>query len=180
MFADACAKAQKFTRPLIASLKFLDGSCESGVGTYVVLNPEGWFVTAGHNFEGFAASKVHAVERARILAAASAINSNQSLKPKERRRQLSKLRENPKWIDKFDVWFGDGVRVSDLKVFPEIDLAVGRVTPTPQGFEPPLIGQPGALRPGTSLCRLGFPFIPIKCTFDDAAKKFNLNIESGM
>jgi len=180
VFADACTKAQKFTRPLISSFKFLDGSCSAGVGTYVIINPDGWFITAGHNFEGYAAFKVHSGERGQIGAAISAVNANQSLKPKERRRQLSKFRENPKWIEKFDIWFGDGVRVSDVKVFPEIDLAVGRVIPTPQGFEPPVIGRPGALRPGTSLCRLGFPFIPIQCTFDDAVNKFNLGVESGL
>jgi hypothetical protein len=49
MFKDAVRLATAFTRPLVISRKTVSGACGAAIGTFVVVNSEGWIVTAGHN-----------------------------------------------------------------------------------------------------------------------------------
>jgi hypothetical protein len=48
MFKDAYAKARGYTRPVVISTRTISGKCRSEAATYVVLNREGWIVTAYH------------------------------------------------------------------------------------------------------------------------------------
>ena len=41
MFAKACGKAYKFTRPLIISTRTIDGNVSATCGTFFVVNDEG-------------------------------------------------------------------------------------------------------------------------------------------
>ena len=50
MFADACEKAMKFTRPVIISTRMFDGRTVSGCATFFMINRDGWALTAGHIF----------------------------------------------------------------------------------------------------------------------------------
>ena len=51
MFRDAYSIARQFTFPVIVSQKTVAGKCTSSIGTFVVVNSDGWFVTAGHIVE---------------------------------------------------------------------------------------------------------------------------------
>ena len=51
MFADACERAARFTRPVIISTRQADGKVTAGCGAFVVLNEDGWIFTAGHIFD---------------------------------------------------------------------------------------------------------------------------------
>ena len=55
MFAKAVGIASQFTRPVILSRLFYDKSVESGMGAFVVVNDEGWIITAAHVFQASAA-----------------------------------------------------------------------------------------------------------------------------
>jgi hypothetical protein len=48
MFVKAIELAAGYTWPVIISVRRLSGRVETEVGTLVVVNPEGWFVTAAH------------------------------------------------------------------------------------------------------------------------------------
>ena len=48
MFANAYSIARQFTFPIIISHKNAQGECGSGIGTFVIINDEAWFVTAFH------------------------------------------------------------------------------------------------------------------------------------
>lgn len=48
MFASACRKASRFTRPVIIRRRFFDRSVQCTCGAFVILNEEGWIVSAGH------------------------------------------------------------------------------------------------------------------------------------
>ncbi|GAI46588.1 unnamed protein product, partial [marine sediment metagenome] len=48
MFANAYEIARKFTRPVICSMRHIDGSVKCGVGAFTILNSEGWMVTTAH------------------------------------------------------------------------------------------------------------------------------------
>jgi hypothetical protein len=163
MFGDACEKAMKFTRPVITSTRQYDGTVNCSCGTFIVLNEEGWILTAGHLFDSFMAfqttnKKIREIE---------AQNSKGS----------SKIRIDPKWLTNHSFWWGwDSARLSEMFVDRKIDIAVGRL----EGFdkkwikEYPVFKDPEKMRPGTSLCRLGFPFSHITATFESEKNNFRL------
>jgi hypothetical protein len=58
----------------------------------------------------------------------------------------------------------------------QIDICVGRLEP----FDPkwiteyPVFRDPDTIRPGTSICRLGFPFAQVESEFDESSKAFRI------
>jgi hypothetical protein len=49
MFSKGYSIANKYTYPLIVAMHFFDNTVDSGLGSFVVLNNEGWIMTAAHN-----------------------------------------------------------------------------------------------------------------------------------
>lgn len=62
MFSDAYKLASKYTFPVLISSKLMDGTLESGVGAFVIINEEGWFMTAAHVLSGMLAHQQHVVQ----------------------------------------------------------------------------------------------------------------------
>jgi len=128
------------------------------MGSFVVVNEEGWIVTAAHAFGGLRTIPVHKKEIAAYEAGKLA------------RKKVPGLRKNPKWVVDHSVWPGrDGVRLEGIVANFEIDLAIARLTP----FEPAWVDRYPNLKdpadgvlPGTSLCRLGFPFHQFTPTYE--------------
>ena len=48
MFSKAVPIATGFTRPVVISSRTTQGVCDGTIGAYVVINREGWILTAGH------------------------------------------------------------------------------------------------------------------------------------
>lgn len=168
MFADACEKAAEFTRPVIISTRSLDGTVNASCGAFVVLNDDGWIMTAGHIFDSYT---IFQGDQNKIREVDS-VNANRRPGSPE-----MPLRKDPKWLTNHSFWWGwDGVRLTDAYVNRMLDFTVGRLQP----FKPemisryPTIRDPETLRPGTSLCRLGFPFSNIESEFDSALDAFRI------
>ena len=51
MFATAVPIAAGYTRPMVISSRTAQGACATTIGACVVLNREGWILTAGHLLE---------------------------------------------------------------------------------------------------------------------------------
>ncbi len=168
MFADACEKAAEFTRPVIISTRSLDGTVNASCGAFVVLNDDGWIMTAGHIFDSYT---IFQGDQNKIREVDS-VNANRRPGSPE-----VPLRKDPKWLTNHSFWWGwDGVRLTDAYVNRMLDFTVGRLQP----FKPemisryPTIRDPETLRPGTSICRLGFPFSNIESEFDSALDAFRI------
>ena len=48
MFSKAVPVAAGYTRPVVISSRTAEGKCGSAIGAYIVLNRDGWILTAGH------------------------------------------------------------------------------------------------------------------------------------
>ena len=48
MFAEAYSKVSEFTHPVLFFLRTYDEEVSTGVGTFTILNEDGWIVTARH------------------------------------------------------------------------------------------------------------------------------------
>lgn len=177
MFQKAYAIASKFTRPIVLSRKTIAGNCSSSIGTYVVINDEGWIVTAYHVAETIA--KMIADEkkvRDRELQEAQ-IRSDPALDKRTRQKKLAALGHPARDdTDRASAWWGmDNVTVPEFQTFPAMDLAVGKLEPFDKNWVPayPKFKDPTKnFQPGTSLCKLGFPFHQIVPTWESANNRF--------
>jgi hypothetical protein len=171
MFANACTIARKYTFPIIISHQKANGECGSGIGTFVIINEEGWFVTAFHIIEMLQRFQESNKQYKELLEKRKKIEHDATLIHPIKKKQLSGLKIDPNYIDKFSIWLGwDGLTLGEVHAIPEIDLAVGRLInfdKTTVTVYPQFKDATKPMDQGTSLCKLGFPFHSIKPTFED-------------
>ena len=179
MFSKALRIAAGFTRPMVISSRTTEGVCGSTIGAYVVLNREGWILTAGHlldiirqhqesarRYQGY---RGNVVEFHRDIAADKRFR-------KRGVRTFHRPAESS--VRNHSVWWGvDGVRLVDARVVSAADIALGRLDP----FDPASVPRFPVLKdssrdhePGRSLCKLGFPLHRIDPEYDEQANTFTL------
>jgi hypothetical protein len=179
MFAQALARVEAFTLPILFSRRRVNGNIESGIGTFMVVNREGWVITAAHLAKEFAAFERDRVEVEAYNRARAEIEGNGKLHPNDKKKRLRELKAAPHWITHMvSLWGNPAWRITVLHVDEFSDVAVGRL----EGFDPasvahyPVFKRPTQpMLPGTSLCRVGFPFTVINATFDAATGQFRLD-----
>jgi hypothetical protein len=170
MFADACEKAAKFTRPLIISTKQIDGKVNAVCGAFIVINREGWIITAGHMFDSF----VKFQGDQNKIKEVNDLNASRQSSPGS---PSNIINTDPEWLTNHSFWWAwDGVRLVEAFVDRQIDICVGRLEPFDPNWitEYPVFRDPDSLRPGTSVCRLGFPFSHVESEFDEGLKSFRI------
>lgn len=165
MFADACEKMMKCTRPVIASTAMVNGTISSSVGSFVVVNPDGWFITAAHVVASLFGYKA-CVQKMAEVDAHNAENPNDI------------WTYDPEWIKAHSFWWSwEGVACPELKVNTELDLAAGRFINFNKDLikEYPTFTDPSKIKMGTSVCRLGFPFVNVLTGFDEEHNSFTIS-----
>lgn len=179
MFKDAYAIARQFTQPVIVSMRTVGGECRAGPAAFVVLNKDGWIVTAYHILRDCMALAASERDVADRLRAIEATRADPSLSAKEKKHKLrSLLHPKAEEIQNFSVWWGqNGAQLKDVTAIQSVDLAIGRLEP----FDPSVVGAYPVLKdptkdfePGRSLCKLGFPFHNLPVGWDTASNGFNL------
>lgn len=179
MFAHACKLSLDFTFPIIISQKKHNNDCGAGIGTIVLLNDEGWFVTAGHIISEII--KLHQAKKAYddLLLKRKAIEDDPNLKKTHKHSQLTgPLKISGDHLTNFSVWIGvpGGSTFDTATVLGGADLAIGKLKNFNKSLikSYPVFKDPTkAMDSGTSLCKIGFPFHSIKPTFDTTTNNFN-------
>src|SRR3990167_1250003 len=177
MFANAYKIATKFTRPVIISIRTFDGKVNCGCGSYILLNKEGWILTAAHILDSLLAYNQNKEEIKKYNEEVEAIKKSVVLNDKQKRKKVSKLNPNKNWITNHSFWWGiDGIRIEDFKFFHDGDIAIGQIKDfkADPNFQYPRFKNPKIIEIGTSLCKLGFPFSSISATFDESRNSFNI------
>jgi hypothetical protein len=177
MFAAALAEAERFTFPVLCARRFASGDIAVSVGSYVVLNPDGWIVTASHILEPLRdcnrdQGKIADLEAER----AEVLKRTSSLPAKKRQKELAKLRPDPKWLTNVGYWWSCGSSAHNVQGDVQRDIAVAQL----QGYAPPLeVAYPTFRHPedhlpaGTMVVRVGFPFTETpKVGFDVTTGRF--------
>lgn len=170
MFADACSIVSEFAKPVVISTRHRNGTVNTECGTFIVLNREGWILTAGHIYDSFVKFQADRKKADEI----EGLNSSRRSKPGA---PSSEIKMDPDFITNHSFWWGwDGVRISNIYVNRQVDIAVGKLEP----FNPdwvrnyPVFRDPDGLRIGTSVCRAGYAFVNINATWDDATSSFRI------
>ncbi|MDR0523711.1 MAG: serine protease [Candidatus Methanoplasma sp.] len=167
----AFEKASNFTRPLVVSTRHVDGTVRTSCGSFIVINDEGWVMTAGHMFDSFAAFQTDQKKIREVRELNASRDSVQGAPG-------NASRMDPGWITNHSFWWSwDEAKLANAYVNRQIDLCVGRLEPfNPKWVrEYPVFRDPNSLRIGTSVCRLGFPFAGVESSFDDSLGVFRLN-----
>jgi len=145
----------------------------------VIVNEEGWIVTAFHMVDLLAKMNDGAQKTRNREAEEARIRSDPTLDKRTRQKQVSSLgRLGKEDTDRCSVWWGrDGVTIPQFHTLPAADLAVGKLEPFDKTWvaDYPTFKNPSMnFEPGTSLCKLGFPFHQITPTWDAAKNSFVL------
>ncbi len=178
MFRDAYAKAKHYTRPVIGVARTVDGQCTSGIASFVVINKEGWVLTAYHTLKTFTAIRENQLRTQSYFECLASIRSDVALSPKEARAKISALGTPPapKDVQHCAVWWGSNeAKLADAGGLEDIDLGIGRLEP----FDPASVAVYPVIKdtsngyePGVSLCKLGYPFYEVPIAWDTAANRF--------
>lgn len=136
MFADAYEIAIKFTLPIIVSYRFHNGECHCGMGTFVVINNDGWFVTAHHIVEMIKNFIDSNNAYNTLVAQRAAVESDSSLSKGKQMQKLHTMKIAPNAITHYSVFAGwPGVGIGQVFSLPAADLAAGHLV----GFNPSMI-----------------------------------------
>lgn len=178
MFAQACRRAASFTRPLIISKRYFNRTVDTGCGAFIVINEEGWIVTAAHLLCSYGRVQRDAEEIVSYYDTIYTIERDETIPREEKHEKMRMVPDNPKWITNLSYWWGmDGATLADIRFLPEGDLVVGRLTP----FDPyawpafPVFKSPDDLGIGTLLCKLGYPLQRIGTVFREATDSFEMD-----
>lgn len=180
MFRKAFSIARKFTLPVILSRRTVEGKCEASMSSCVVINDEGWIVTAGHVL-----AQLHALigDKKNTEAMMAQLDGAKNAPNRNERRRLEKTLPRPRKdaTTNWSMFFANlpiGVAIDEGAVaFQSADLGIARL----KNFDPtwvkqyPVFKKAEDLEPGVSLCKLGFPFHEIQPTWDDANNVFRLD-----
>ena len=176
MFSKAYEIANKYTLPLVVTLRFFDKTIEGGLGSFIVLNDDGWLMTAAHNFGASFAFNQHQKEFQEYKDKIQKI-SNKQLKEGKRRALLKAIQPNKKWVTNFAILLsGQPIKIEEYYIYGKHDIAFFRINKTAikdQKIFPKII-DPTKIKPGTSVCKLGFPFVEFTPTFNEANNQFEL------
>jgi len=181
MFRDAYERVSKFTFPVVQIALTVAGKCTAGPAAFIVVNADGWIVTAAHVMTAGVGIVTSDREARAWEQQRDSIRADQTINAKERSKKLDALGKiNKNAIRRGTcVWggFQGSVTLRDVSILNEADLAVGRL----DGFnanwvtEYPVFKDPNVnFRPGASLCKLGYPFCEMTPTFDEATSRFDL------
>ncbi|MFD0878357.1 hypothetical protein ACFQ1A_29600, partial [Massilia pinisoli] len=161
---------------LISIVRF-DGTVECSVGSFVIVNADGWIVTAAHIFDIMLTHQRDTAEINQYNQEVSEIEGNKYLSSQDKKRRLAKLKYNPKWISTYSYWWGADIHgIDNIFLLTENDLAIGRLTNYNPQFcaQYPVFKKSDNLAIGTSLCKLGYPFHEVKATFNEATNAFQI------
>lgn len=189
MFRNACAVAGEYTWPVITYKRNRDGTFQSSLGACVVLNEEGWVLTAAHILNQYIALNAE-VNQSRTLDQQIDAVRNSNLNGNAKRKRVSALEKGKeKLAQNFGAFWGrPDVRVvqhasitmsdsADPQAAPFLDLAAVRLEPFDPSWTKHFV-QLKDLNPeppsGSFLCRLGFPFWNIQVGWDHHNNQFKL------
>ena len=179
MFSKAVPIAAGFTRPVVISSRTTQGACAGTIGAYVVVNREGWILTAGHLLDIVRAQQDSARRHADYRGNVVEFHRDIAADKRYRRKGVRTFHQPAESsVRNHSVWWGvDGVRLVEARIVPAADLALGRLEP----FDPESVAHYPTWKdpsrgaaPGRSLCKLGFPLHRIVPVYDEKANTFTL------
>ena len=173
----------EFTLPVVVMYRRENGEVGSSNGTFIVLNNEGWVLTASHIIEAMMSFENEIKANSAYKANVAEINSDSTLSRTERKKKLRSLdrpRKNP--VVNFSSWWGrDDWQLEIFHGHPAFDIAIGKISEFDGSSVTnyPVFKNPDInFDPGICLCKLGYPFNDIQAGYDEKNNRFMLPAET--
>ncbi len=150
----------------------------------MVLNEEGWAITAGHVFDEIEQAQQSIAGAAAIDEAVSQLERQKTANATQRNREMRRLHEQKQdslshhveiWAAGAD-WHLSKPRATELRRHPGADLAafkLSQFTPALDQVYPKFRTNP--ITAGLSVCRVGYPWHSVEAVFSDD----NFEVQSG-
>lgn len=179
MFQTACELLFRHCAilPVEASVRYQSGEVIYSIGAGILVNRDGWILTAGHMLQNFVDAH-EAIKEANLhRKRAEEIRNASNLPHKEKQKQLKSLGKiNPNLPTNKSLRAaqqGHNKGVSDVRIFAEADLGVFRIEDfaVPDDYATPYFRKE-PLRVGEAVCRIGYPFYSVEVKWDEQNKRF--------
>ena len=178
MFVNALTIVEKYTHPIIVSRRTYNGNASAGMATFIIINGEGWVMTAAHVLAELSIFNIHIREMEEHNNKIKQIENDTKLIQQKKNKKITHLKTNPEWITNISFWWGmDGVVIHQYHYDLILDLVIGKI----ENYDKTMIsGYPtfknpqSEFKPGTSLCKLGFPFHDVQTNFNPQNGSFDL------
>jgi S1-C subfamily serine protease len=184
MFADAIGRAAEYTCPYVAMRRKHDGEVFSSIGAFIILNREGWVLTAAHLVAEIGAARASVEGGRQIQARLDELGALTGAQAKGRKHDEKKLRSElaEHLAQGVEIWAVPGFselkpRIAEQHVVKEADLAVARLEPfdADQVAAYPLLrSDDDPVRPGMPVARVGYPFHTVEAEYDDERSSFDV------
>jgi hypothetical protein len=178
MFSKAVESAMKYTKPIVVSTRTIDGRVDSSCGAYVIINEDGWIITAAHIFQLYVKHFNDRELIADYTKKVKAIEDDESFDAKHKRKKINKIIKDRDWLTNASVWLGDDSYKIDKITFDErSDIAIAKIINFDKSAqkEYPKFIKPEKIKTGTFLCKLGFPFPNLTTEFIEEKNAFSLS-----
>ncbi|MCK6544222.1 hypothetical protein L6Q79_16270, partial [bacterium] len=124
MFAQALKEVHKFTHPVILMMRRFDGKISAGCASFVVLNSDGWIITAAHVLEAAQFYNTSKSQLQEYQSKIDQINADPAIDKYKKQKLINKLPVNPNWITNLSFWWGANVvKINRFKVDKLRDIA---------------------------------------------------------
>jgi hypothetical protein len=186
MFRKACKQIMPYTLPIITCRKTVSGKCSGSIGTFVVINKDGWIVTAAHIVDKLLEMMQQVETLQKCHAEIAAIKADSSIPDPEKKKRINKVKKpaNDDTEHCAQVWSlplawkaGAHPVMEKVATYQPVDVAVVKLDPWDPAWVTayPVFKDPSKdFDPGAMLCRTGFPFHHVQPRWDDAAQGFDL------
>lgn len=181
MFKDACSDLSKWMFPVIVAARSSNGSVDAFNGTGILVNEDGWLLTAGHLVKMYVemrdSKSQHQARQKELEAKEEDINSKSTYSPKRKKQLITNLhkREPVRITQTCFVFMDPKVKVSRALINPAVDLGAFKLDgfAVPDFYSRPVFREEEA-QLGECLCRVGYPFNEVKATWNSKTDKFDL------
>lgn len=162
MFATAVERARRYTFPYVGFRHRASGEVFSTIASFIVVNADGWVLTAAHVLQ-----EIQACEAQRERAAALADDDP------DRAPLIAHHAE----VWAVPGWQSASPRLAEARVDPLADVALARLVPTPSLPEadyPLLRPADEPIAVGLSVARMGYPFHNAPSVYEPEADNFRI------
>src|SRR5438477_10583834 len=109
MFASAVSEAAKFTRAALISTRLHSGRVETGCGSYILLNGDGWVLNAGHALQALLKFNDDNPKYQAYVAARAAIDADHTLPKGKKQKKIRARGFDPNCISNASYMWGPTV-----------------------------------------------------------------------
>jgi hypothetical protein len=128
MFVTAVERASKFTGPIVISSRTVGGKVTSGCGSFVIVNDEGWILTAAHIFNADRVLTEQQKAHTEYLEKRKEIEERTDLNINKKRKLISRLNFSDDWLSNVSFWWGqDGLSCKQVHMNLLADVAITKL-----------------------------------------------------